>query len=72
MPRINELAKHEGCKDALVNAGIIPILLSVMQGHAGNPHVQALGLKCLATLCANNSAIQTGAAFCFWGHAIRL
>ena len=57
---INELAKHDGCKDALVNAGIIPILLNVMQGHAGNPHVQAQGLKCLATLCANSTSIQSG------------
>ena len=57
---INELAKHDGCKDALVEAGIIPILLNVMQGHAGNPHVQALGLKCLATLCANSTSIQSG------------
>ena len=57
---INELAKHEGCKDSLVNAGIIPVLLTVMQGHAGNPHVQAQGLKCLATLCANSTSIQSG------------
>ena len=54
------------CQDALVSAGLIPVLLQVMQAcdqypmeckvelvlgeaHAGNPHVQALGLKCLGT-----------------------